>query len=267
MSGSDIVCGFIGLGSQGAPIARRMLDGGFPLALWARSPATLDPFRDSGATLVESIDDFAARADHIAICVRDDSDVTEVGGRLLTAMRPGSRLVIHSTTLPDTCITLARRAATRDIALVEAPVSGGGPGAAAGKLTVMTAGDRSAAAAAHPVFETFANLVIHLGDYGAAQTAKLINNSLLAANLGLVGSACAIGVAHGLDRGALLQLLKASSGRSFALEIFDRAPEGQPLSHAKTLFEKVRLLGEAGSADSPDFKVLHDAARAICPPD
>lgn len=267
MSGGDILCGFVGLGSQGAPIARRMLEGGFPLALWARSPATLDPFRDSGATLVDSLDDLAARADHLAICVRDDSDVIEVGSRLLGAMRPGARLVIHSTTLPGTCIALAREAAVRGIALVEAPVSGGGPGAAAGELTVMTAGDRSAAAAAQPVFATFANLVIHLGDHGAAQTAKLINNSLLAANLGLVRSACAIGAAHGLDRDALLRLLQASSGRSYALEVFGRTPEGQPFSHATTLFDKVRLLGEAGNADSPDFRVLRDAACAICPPD
>lgn len=267
MNDRDTQCGFIGLGSQGAPIARRMLEGGFPTTLWARNPATLEPFCGSGAGEAGTIEDLGARSDHVAVCVRDDADVIEVGGRLLDAMRPGSRLVIHSTTLPATCIALAKQAQARGVGLIEAPVSGGGPGAAAGELTVMTAGDRDLAQSAGPVFATFANLVIHLGDFGAAQTAKLINNSLLAANLGLVQSAFALGAMHGLDRSALLTMLQASSGRSYALDVFARTPEGRSFSHAKTLFDKVRLLGDAGSADSPHFAVLRDAARALCPPD
>lgn len=267
MSDRNTQCGFVGLGSQGAPIARRMLDGGFPTALWARNPATLEPFRGTGAQRVDTIEELGARSDHVGICVRDDADVIDVAGRLLETMRPGSRLVIHSTTLPATCIALAKQAEARGVILIEAPVSGGGPGAEAGELTVMTAGDRDMAEAAQPVFATFASLVIHLGGFGAAQTAKLINNSLLAANLGLVQSAFALGAMHGLDRGALLRMFQASSARSYALDVFGRMPEGQSFSHAKTLFDKVRLLGEAGSADSPHFAALRDAARALCPPD
>lgn len=260
-------CGFIGLGSQGAPIARRMLQGGFATTLWARNPGTLEPFRDSGAQMADTIEQLGADADHVAICVRDDADVLEVGGRLLGAMRPETRLVVHSTTLPATCIALAEQARSVGVGLIEAPVSGGGPGAAVGELTVMTAGDRGTAETAGPVFATFASLVVYLGDFGAAQAAKLINNSLLAANLGLVQSAFALGAMHGLDRAALLQLLQASSARSYALDVFGRMSEGQSFSHAETLFDKVRLLGDASSVESPHFAVLRDAARALCPPD
>ena len=131
MSGVERI-GFIGLGSQGGPMAERIIAAGYPLTLWARRTDALAPFLGKGATAASDIAALGATCDHVGICVVDDAGVAEIVGQLLPAMRPGSRIVIHSTILPDHCVALAERCAERGIAFLDAPVSGGGPAATAG---------------------------------------------------------------------------------------------------------------------------------------
>lgn len=252
--------GFIGLGSQGAPIARRILEAGYPLVLWARRAQTLAPFSGTTAQVVASIAELAARADHVGICVVDDAGVQQVCAELFPAMRPGSRVAVHSTVHPQTVVELAERARARGIALVDAPVSGGGPAAAAGTLTVMTGGDEQALAAARPILETFAGLIVRVGDPGAAQTAKLLNNSLMAAHMALAHHALAAAVALNLDRAALCELIKASSGRSFGFEVYGRLPRVTAFEHgAKLLAKDLRLLGALPGA-VPAVAPIRDVA-------
>jgi 3-hydroxyisobutyrate dehydrogenase-like beta-hydroxyacid dehydrogenase len=106
-------------------------------------------------------------------------------------------------------------------------------------------------------------VIIHLGDVGAGQTAKLINNSLMAANLGLAHGAMTLGVEQGLDRQALVQLLNASSSRSYALQVYTRMRDAGAFAHSSTLLNKVRLLGEAVGHDNPAVRALRDAATAL----
>lgn len=256
------VCGFIGLGTQGAPIARRMIAAGFPTVLWARRIATLRPFLDTDVKMARDIADVGARADHIGLCVSDDAAVLEVCARLLPAMRPGARIVIHSTTLPETCMTVAENARRRGVSVLEAPVSGGAPAAEAGALTVMTAGDPKVLEAARPVLETFSAAIVHLGDYGAAQAAKLVNNTLLAANLAMAHQALLAGAALGLDRLALIQLLQASSGRSFGLDVVARHPSLESFPNAASLADKARLLADAVGGASPPIEGLGRAVAS-----
>ncbi|CAN7626210.1 NAD(P)-dependent oxidoreductase [Phenylobacterium sp. LjRoot219] len=254
------VCGFIGLGSQGAPIARRMLDAGLPVVLWARRPETLEPFRGSSARIVDSVAELAAAAEHVGLCVLDDAAVLEVCDQLIPAMRPGGRIVIHSTTLPQTCRRVARAAQASGLAVLEAPVSGGAPAAQAGVLTLMTAGTPDVLEQARPVLETFSARILHLGDYGAAQAAKLLNNSLLGANMAMAHQALMAAEDLGLERASFLELLQASSGRSFGLEVLARQPSLEAFANGPALAEKVRLLGEAVGHASPEVDVL---ARAV----
>jgi 3-hydroxyisobutyrate dehydrogenase-like beta-hydroxyacid dehydrogenase len=256
-------CGFIGLGSQGAPIARRIIEAGYPTVLWARRPETLEPFRDSAATFASSIGALGTIADHVGICVIDDAAVREVCDQLIPAMRPGARLVIHSTTLPETCKSVAQQAGAKGISFVEAPVSGGAPAAQAGALTIMAGGEVEAIEAARPVFETFANLIIHLGEVGAGQTAKLINNSLMAANMGLARSAMEIGSQCGLDDEALGRLLNAGSARSFALEVYTRTRGPGSFQNGASLLGKVGLLAEVVGHDHPALTALREAATQL----
>lgn len=252
--------GFIGLGSQGGPMALRIVEAGYPLVLWARRPESLEPYADTAAQTAASVAELGATCDHVGVCVVDDAGVQQVCDELISAMREGSRIAIHSTIHPDCCKALAAKAAERGIALLDAPVSGGGPGAAAGTLTVMVGGDAIALEAARPVLETFAGLIVHLGDVGAGQTAKLVNNTLMAANMALAHHALASGAALDIDHVALADLIKASSGRSFSFEVYARMTSPQAFNHGgKLLAKDIGLLGTL-LGDDPAFVALESVA-------
>jgi 3-hydroxyisobutyrate dehydrogenase-like beta-hydroxyacid dehydrogenase len=253
--------GFIGLGSQGAPMARRIIDAGYPVVLWARRPDTLAPFADTAAETAQSIAELGARTEHVGICVRDDAGVSEVCDQLIPAMRSGGRIAIHSTVHPKLCVALAAQATTRGLKLIDAPVSGGGPGAAAGALTVMVGGDEEALTAARPIFATFAGLIVRLGGVGAGQTAKLVNNALMAANVAMAHHAFAAGAALGLDRAALADIVKVSSGRSYGFEVYARLPSPNAFAHGAQLLAKdLRLLGEVLGEDA-SFAAFREVAQ------
>jgi 3-hydroxyisobutyrate dehydrogenase-like beta-hydroxyacid dehydrogenase len=253
--------GFIGLGDQGGPIARRMIEAGYPVVLWARRPESLTPFSDTRAEIAPSIAELGAQTDHVGICVVDDAGVREVCGALIPAMKPGGRIVIHGTVHPNTCRELEKQAAAKGLFVIDAPVSGGAAAARAGKLTVMVGGDKDAAAAARPVFETFGALILHLGEVGAGQAAKLINNALLAAHMALAHHGLCAADALKLDRRAFVDLIKASSGRSYGFEAYAQLPSQAAFSHGASLLRKdMRLLGEVLGAD-PSYAPMRDIAE------
>lgn len=256
-------CGFIGLGSQGAPIAQRMIDGGYRTMLWARRPETLVPFQHAGALFASSVAELASQADHVGVCVVGDDGVIDICEQLIPTMKSASRLLIHSTVLPETCQAVARMAEKQGVIVVDAPVSGGAPAAESGQLTVMLGCAADTIESVRPVLETFASLIVHLGDVGAGQRAKLINNSLLVANMGLLHSAITAGVADGLDRDRLIQLLGASSGRSFALQVYANNPDPQSFGRLRTMIEKVDLLGEVLGKDHPTYKLMSTAVAPL----
>jgi len=230
--------GFIGLGSQGGPMAERIVAAGLPLTVWARRPEALESYVAKGATAVASVAELGALCDQVGICVVNDADVLQICDQLIPAMKAGSRIAIHSTVLPETCAELERRCAERGIGLVDAPVSGGSPAAEAGTLTVMCGGDPGVFEACKPVFETFGKLIVRLGEVGAGQRAKIVNNALLAANMGLAQAALSAGEAMGIGRAALAELVKASSGRSFGFEVFARLPSPAAFAHGAPLLVK-----------------------------
>ncbi|MFT4055959.1 MAG: NAD(P)-dependent oxidoreductase [Novosphingobium sp.] len=243
--------GFIGLGSQGAPIAVRMMAGN-ALTVWARRTEALSPFVEQGAKAAASVAELGAACDHVGVCVVNDADVVEVCDRLLPAMRPGSVLAIHSTILPQTCEALAAKAEERGVLLLDAPVSGGSPAAEVGTLTVMCGGSAETFARALPMLRTFGAKIVLLGPPGAGQRAKIVNNALLAANMGLAHSALEIAEGLGVDRAALADLIQASSGRSFGFEVYARLPAPPAFAHGGSLlFKDVQLLGAIVHPDNP----------------
>ena len=250
--------GFIGLGSQGGPMARRIVDAGYPTVLWARRAESLAPYADTGAQIADSVAALGAQVDVAAICVVDDAGVQQVCEQLIPAMQPGGRLIIHSTVHPQLCRQLAQQAQARGLTLIDAPVSGGGSGAAAGTLTVMVGGDAKDVEAVRPVLETFAGLIVHLGDVGAGQMAKLVNNALMAAHVAIAHQGFEAASALGIDRAALTELVKVSSGRSFGFEVCSRLADPSAWKHGAALLQKdVRLLGEA-LGDAPSFSPFRD---------
>lgn len=231
-------CGFIGLGSQGAPMAERMIAAGFPTVLWARRPESLERFANSGATFASSIAELAESVDHVGICVMADDDVREVCDILIPALSAGATIAVHSTVHPETVREVARKALAQDIHVIDAPVSGGEPGAKAGTLTVMLGGPANVVEKLRPIFSSFGALMPHLGEVGAGQNAKLVNNALLAANMAVADHALAAAAALKIDQASILELLSQSSGRSFGLEVRGRMPAPQAFNHGGMLLMK-----------------------------
>jgi 3-hydroxyisobutyrate dehydrogenase len=214
------------LGNLGAPLARRILDAGYPLTIWARQPATLAPFSGTAAQVAASARELAAAADVIGLCVRGDADVCTVmegDDGVLAGARPGTVVAIHSTVHPDLCRRLAEQAAARDIIVLDAPLSGGHPAAENGELLVMMGGDEAAAEQCRPLFESFASHVLYMGPIGTAQQAKIVNNALLTANIALARDAIALGPALDIDTDMLARALQYGTARSFALDVFVNA--------------------------------------------
>jgi 3-hydroxyisobutyrate dehydrogenase-like beta-hydroxyacid dehydrogenase len=211
--------GFIGLGSQGGPMARRIVAAGHPTTLWARRPEALEAFTDTGASFAASPAELAAASDLICVCVVDDDDVVEVVEAMLPSIRPGSIIAVHSTISPATCERLAGRLAEKDASLVDAPVSGGGPAAEAGTLVVMAGGSEEDVTRCRPVFETYGDPVLHVGPLGTALLAKLVNNALMMAHMALADDALALASALGVDRSALTTIISSGSGNSFSFGV------------------------------------------------
>lgn len=245
--------GFIGLGSQGGPMARRISEAGHPTTLWARRPEALEPFADTGAGIAGSPAELAAASELVCLCVVGDADVeavTDGEQGVLAGLAPGGVIVVHSTVHPDTCRRLADKAAAHDVSVIDAPVSGGGPAATAGRLLVMVGGDAEVVERCRPVFESYADPVVHLGGLGAGQVTKLLNNLLFTANLGTAASALALGEALGVSTERLAEVVTRGSANSFALNSIRGA--GGTLD---------RLAGVAGALLQKDVRLITDLAR------
>lgn len=261
----------MGLGDQGGPMARRVIDAGLPTTLWARRPESLEPFLGTTAAMAGSLRELGATSDVVATCVFDAEGTREIlfgADGILAAMSPGGIIAVHSTVAPEEIVDIAGRAAEHGITVVDAPVSGGGARAAEGKLVVMAGGDPSARERCLPVFATYADQIFPVGDVGAGQRAKLINNALMAAQLGLAADAFEIGRELGLDLEGLTKVLRQGSGRSYALEVIVRSGSFEALARSqagRTLGKDVRLLsgtaaGPIGAAERP---LLAAAATAV----
>ena len=214
--------GFIGLGSQGGPMARRIVDAGYPMTLWARRPESVEPFADTAAEVAASPAELAQASDLVCLCVIGDSDIDEVTGGehgLLSAMSPGSVIAVHSTVHPNTCRELANKARAQGVSVIDAPVSGGGGAAAERRLLVMAGGDAEVFERCRPVFETYADPVVHLGELGSGQTTKLLNNLLFTANLATAATTLSLAENLGVAPDRLAEVVSRSSGNSFALNV------------------------------------------------
>ncbi|OBK30743.1 6-phosphogluconate dehydrogenase [Mycobacterium asiaticum] len=257
--------GFVGLGSQGGPMARKIIEHGFPTTLWARRPESLQQYDGTGAAYAADRRALGAASDVLCLCVVGDADVEEVlrgDDGALAGMQPDGIVVIHSTIHPDTCRRL--QSDFPGLHFIDAPVSGGGRRAAAKTLLVMVGGNQDVVNRCRPVLDTFANPLVHLGDLGAGQTAKLLNNALFSAHLGLAASTFSIADELGVDKDALTTALSNGSARSYAAEVIGR--RGHDLSRmaqlaGALLTKDVDILADLVGSRTPE--VLRVASNAI----
>ncbi len=263
--------GFIGLGSQGGPMAAAVIADGFDTILWARREESLAPYRGS-ASFAGSPAELAAQSDVIGVCVLSDEDVDDVVLRedgVLAGVREGAVMAVHSTTHPETCIRLSTALTGRGAHVLDAPVSGGGAAASERRLLVMVGGDSAVFELVLPVLSSFGNPVLHLGPVGAGQVAKLVNNLLLTANLSLADEALRLGSALGLEDDALVVALQHGSSRSFGLDMYSglRRSFGGSSDGIRTvaalLGKDVGLMGRLTADSAVDAGPLLGPARRV----
>lgn len=256
--------GFIGLGSQGAGMAARMIEQGRPTTLWARRAASLVPFNGRAAIAADPAE-LGRASDVVGVCVTDGPAVREVTlgpTGVLAGMAPGSVLAVHSTIGTDDCAEIASAAAAKGVLVIDAPVSGGGAAAAAGRLTVYVGGTDDAVARARPVLETYGDPVLHMGPLGSGLRTKLVNNALNAAHFALAHDALAVGDALGLDATKLGEALCSGSGRSFSLEVFVGLGSFDAIAgHVGPIMSKdIGLFEHEARGSAAESEVLLDAA-------
>lgn len=225
--------GFIGLGSIGRPMARRLCTGGLPTTVYDLVPAAVDELVAAGAARADSARAVAAASDVVGVCVRDDADVTGVllgDDGLLAGAAPGLVIAIHSTILPRTVRELGAAAAERGVSVVDACVTGGPTGADQGRLTYMVGGEPEDLERCRPVFATAARAIVHTGPLGTGAATKLCNN--LMTYLGFLAAFEATTLAReaGLSTSAFEEVTRSNGNLTDQMQAFlmlHRLPEEQ----------------------------------------
>ena len=262
---------FIGLGSIGQFMARRLVRVGFEVIGCDISPSSLEAFDEPGAS--READPVAAvrGVDVAGICVLDDAQVEALAGdgRLFEAMGPGGTAVIHSTVSPDLPRRLAKVAAQHAVKLVDAGVSPGGPTIGEGKSSIFVGGDTEAVERARPYLEAFGT-VAHLGPLGRGLEGKLLNNLTSTAGYGLAVSILSIARELGFDEETLRQAMLLGSAQSYALQVTPGLL--RPHGHGAvgtleglygTLKKDTDHAAELAGRDDPHTQVLMTAVRAM----
>ena len=210
--------GFIGLGAMGAPMARYVHNKGLLTAVGNRTQAKADALASElGVRAARSAANFAD-CDVVVLCVSLDADVLENVTALADVLKPGAVVIDHSTVAVDTARRAAAMLAAQNIGFLDAPVSGGVEGARNGKLSVMVGGDAAVLERARPAIEAYAARISHMGDTGAGQATKAVNQVLVAGINEAVCEGLALGEKLGLDPERLLPTLLAGAANNWFLD-------------------------------------------------
>ena len=222
---------FIGLGHMGGPMAANLAKNGHAVSAFDLSAEALQKAREAGVTVAPSA---LAAVEGAAVVIsmlpasRHVESLYLGDGALMAAIPAGALVIDCSTIAPASAQRVAKAAADRGLAMLDAPVSGGVAGAAAGTLTFIVGGDVAALERARPVLQAMGKNIFHMGASGAGQVAKLCNNMALGVIMAVTGEALALGVAHGLDPQALSAMMAVSTGRSWATEVCNPWPGVKP---------------------------------------
>ena len=212
----------IGPGIMGAPMALNLLKGGHRLFAWARRAEATRPLAAAGAEVCSSCAEAAAATDFCVIMVSDTPDVEEVlfsENGVASGARADSVVIVMSTISPEAVRDMAARLTGRKVRLLDAPVSGGDQGAIAGTLSIMVGGDEATFRRALPLFECMGKNIVHVGQTGAGQVAKMCNQILTAQTIIAVAEAFEFARAAGVDCARVREALLGGFAYSRVLEL------------------------------------------------
>ena len=218
--------GLIGLGLMGKPMGHNLLKAGFHLHVWNRTLSRADSLVAAGAKLENSPRDVAVASDALLTIVSDPPALEEVlWGRpgkdtgALAALRQGSLYIDSSTVSPTLARKVAAACSERQVAFLDAPVTGGTWGAEKGELVFMVGGQAEVLKAAEPLLSVLGKRWFHLGPNGAGQTIKLAMNLILALQVDALAEALALVTAAGLEGQKLVEVMQSSMARAAVLDV------------------------------------------------
>ena len=263
---------FIGLGALGLPMALNLQAAGYRLQVHTRSRLAESDAGLAGAIPAANPALAASGCSALLLCVSDDAAVesvlwgTQGAG---PALDQGSLVIDCSTISPSTAKAMAERLAKRDIAYIDAPVTGGTEGAKAGTLTVLCGGETAAVNKARPLLEVIGGSIHHFGDVGSGQQVKAINQVLVAGSYAAVAEAIALGQHLQLPMPQVVNALRQGAAGSWALEhrsqamLNDDYPVGFKLAlHHKDLGIALDAAQQTG-LKLPITKAVHDQEQAL----
>ena len=250
--------GFVGLGIMGRPMVKNLLAAGFAVTVWNRSRPGIDDCVAVGATEAPNPAAVAADADIFISMVTDSPDVELVltgPDGAAHGLRAGALVIDMSTISPAVTRTIAAQLAQQDVAMLDAPVSGGDAGAIAGTLSIMVGGAAADVQRAQAVFAVLGNTITHVGPIGAGQSVKLCNQVAIAGALEGVCEALTLAQKSGVDPARMLEAISAGAAGSWQLSnlgprIIDR--DFAPGFMVRLLQKDLRLaLGAAQDVEQP----------------
>ncbi len=249
---------FIGLGNMGNPMAANLVKAGHSVLGFDLVPENLTQARENGVTVMANAIAAVAEADAVITMLPAGKHVLSVYGEIVPKARPGAILIDCSTIDIDSARKAHALAAGANLRSVDAPVSGGTGGAAAGTLTFMAGGSPEAFASAEPLLKPMAGRIVHCGDAGAGQAAKICNNMMLGISMIGVAEAFVLAEKIGLSHQALFDVASTSSGQCWSLTTYCPVPGPVPASPANRDYKP----GFAAALMLKDLSLAQEAARS-----
>jgi 3-hydroxyisobutyrate dehydrogenase-like beta-hydroxyacid dehydrogenase len=202
--------GFIGIGSMGRPIAKRLLESGYNLTAYNRDRSKAEALVGYGAVVANSIAELASNTDVILSCLANDDAVRSVytgPEGVFANVHPGTVVIEMSTVNPEISSELYKLGSDRGVSVLDVPISGSTPAAEQGTLTLFGGGDEEIFHNAEPIFRAIAQQYFYLGPSGSGTTMKLVVNTLLGIGMQAIAEAVALGQKAGLNRDRLFDVL------------------------------------------------------------
>ncbi len=252
---------FIGLGNMGLPMAKNLLAGGHRVIGVDLSPANLAAAQAAGLELAPTAGAAAAEADLVVTMLPAGPHVRAVYGAadgVIAIARPGTLFIDSSTIDVDSARAVIAQAEAAGHMMLDAPVSGGTGGAAAGTLTFMVGGSETAFAKAQPYLALMGKNIVHAGGPGTGQAAKICNNMILGISMIAVSEAFALADKLGLERQKLFDISSTSSGQCWSLTSYCPVPGPVPTSPANRDYQP----GFAVDMMLKDLKLAQQAAAS-----
>ncbi len=250
--------GFIGLGNMGNPMAANLVKAGHEVTGFDLSQACLDIAKENGVELANSVVEASVGKDVVITMLPAGHHVLSVYDAVLEEANAGTLFIDCSTIDVDSSRTAHEKSKAAGMLSVDSPVSGGVGGASAGTLTFMAGGDIDAFEKAQPILEPMAGRIVHCGDAGAGQAAKICNNMILGISMIGVGEAFALAEKLGLSHQALFDVASTSSGQCWSINTYCPVPGPVPTSPANNDFKP----GFAVDLMLKDLKLSQEAAQS-----